>query len=259
LPLPRLTAVEFATAFETGTTKPCVFQCEDSEGNFAGEYVTKLRATVRSNEIGLQYEVLAWALAGFLGIPRLNAALIEVDDQLADSVDDKVVRERISKSIGLNFGTEFVPGFSQWVAGCTIPPPLFTTAVGIVAFDALIENADRRRQKSNLLYKGDEVLVLDHELAFSFVLTIGLDLAKWDLKRLSFLDNHPFRAGLKGTALDLTGFQAKLAMLDDSVIAAICADIPPEFGAVDAKIPAHLTAFRNNASVVMDIIKGICK
>lgn len=251
--------MEFETAFETGTTKPCVFQCEDADSKPAGEYVTKLRSTVRSNEIGLQYEFIAWHLAEYFEVPHLTAALVEIDQELADSIQDKVINERVKKSVGLNFGTKFVPGFNTWVAGDTIPPSLQKTAFEIVAFDAVIENPDRRIDKSNLLFKGEELLVLDHELAFAFVLTIGLDLKKWDQKRLEFLRNHPLHAGLKSRTPDLADFEIKLKKLNNKTIQGICDAVPAAFGTINEKIPAHLNAARENATEVMDVIREIFK
>lgn len=257
--LPKLDAVEFRKVLGTGTTKPCVFQCEDSSGKPAGEYATKLRGGVRSNEIGLQYEFIAWHLAEYFNVPHLPAALITIEEELTSTIQDREVREHVKKSIGLNFGTEFRAGFNTWVADDTIPLSLQKTAAEIVAFDAVIENVDRKRDKPNLLFKGDELLVLDHELAFSFIQTVGLNLNNWNSKRLEFLSHHAFQRGLKGKALDLTDFVSTLRGLSNKMITGICDAVPPEFGAVSAKIPAHLKAIRENATTVMDIIREIFK
>jgi hypothetical protein len=174
--LPKLDAVEFRKVLGSGTTKPCVFQCEDSTGRPAGEYATKLRGNVRSKEIGLQYEFIAWQLADYFGIAAPPAALVTIEDALAEAIQDEEVHASVKGSIGLNFGTEFLVGFNTWVAGDSIPSSLLTTAAEIVAFDAVIENTDRRREKANLLFKGDALFVFDHELAFSFVQLIGFDL-----------------------------------------------------------------------------------
>lgn len=257
--LPTLTAVEYEKELGTGATKPCVFQCEDYKNKAAGEYVVKLRGMVRSNEIGLQYELLAWYLAEHLGIPHPAAALITIDPEVAATIERGDVRENVQKSVGLNFGTRYEAGFSSWVAGARVPASLEHTAAEIVAFDALIENPDRRVDKPNFLHKGDDVLVLDHELAFSFVMAIGVDLTEWNARRLNFLQNHVFYPGLKGKTLDLKSFTSRLQSLDDKMIEKICGSVPPAFGVVNGKIPAHLRAARDRAPAVMDVIQEIFK
>ncbi len=42
-------------------------------------------------------------------------------------------------------------------------------AAHIFAFDALIQNPDRRYSNQNLLTRGNNIFVYDHELAFSFL------------------------------------------------------------------------------------------
>lgn len=118
--LSKLVAVQFEKELKTGTTKPCVFQCEDSNGKPSGEYVTKLRAGVRGNEIGLQCEFIAWQLAEYFGIPHLPAALISLDEQFADAIGnamfanvtvayDSRSAERVPvKIVGLNGSTPHV-------------------------------------------------------------------------------------------------------------------------------------------------------
>lgn len=53
-----------------------------------------------------------------------------------------------------------------------IPDAMRQAAVTIFAFDALVQNPDRRFNNQNLLTRGDDIFVFDHEVAFSFLLDI---------------------------------------------------------------------------------------
>src|SRR6185437_5976243 len=74
-----------------------------------------------------------------------------------------------------------------------------STAMDVYAFDALIQNIDRRRQNPNLATQGDEIVLFDHECAFSFLLAIFPSPEPWDLSREAYLAEHVFRVPLQGS------------------------------------------------------------
>lgn len=120
--LEKLAATRFLMELGTGSTKPCVFSCVSLDGEIAGEHVVKFRSTVRGGGNGLCFEFLAAQLAALLGIPMPKPALVELDRDLLESTEETAVRERIGRSLGLNFGTEYkTPGYSTWLTGDTIP------------------------------------------------------------------------------------------------------------------------------------------
>jgi len=99
-----------------------------------------------------------------------------------------------------------------------------------MAFDALIDNSDRRRDKPNLLWKGDEIFVLDHELCFTFVRLIGDRYLPFDYHSLAFLTAHPLYAGLLGRFTDLSRFTGELESIDEDTLESFFAAAPAEFG-----------------------------
>ena len=131
------------------------------------------------------------------------------------------------ESIGFNFGSRFLVGHTTLPVNQNLPPAARQAATNIVAFDALLENVDRRRDNPNLLVRGDSVHAFDHELAFGFI----YDFARrpW-LERFSFLANHALYPTLRGRDLDLSGFLGALTSVTDFDLDAICASIPREFG-----------------------------
>jgi hypothetical protein len=254
-----LAAQAFVGEFGSGSTKPCVFLCDTLAGATAGEYVVKFRSTVRGGENGLCFEFLAAQLAAIFDIKSPKPALIQFDAQLAESINDSAVRERVHRSLGLNFGTEYkTPGYTTWPKGDPIPPPLRQLAAEIVAFDVLIDNPDRRALNPNILYKNDEIMVIDHETAFAFTRLVGQSSGAGSVDRIEFIYEHPFYAGLRGTALELDRFASRVSRLTDQEIAAILASVPVGFGTnYVAHIGAHLTAARDRIGSMLDAIRRI--
>jgi hypothetical protein len=178
----------------------------------------------------LCFECFAVLLARFLNVPTPEAAIVTIDANLAElvSAHNPAVGARMRASIGFNFGSRYLTGHATLPAGQSLPPATRPTATGIIAFDALIENVDRRRINPNLLVKGSSVRAFDHETAFAFV----YDFMKrsW-IDKLSFLKEHALYASLQGRDdLDLTDFLAALTSITDTDLDSICAAIPEDFG-----------------------------
>jgi hypothetical protein len=254
-----LVATTFLKEFDSGSTKPCVFSCEDLSGNPNGEYVAKFRATVRGGDNGLCFEFLASQIAALLDIPAPKPAVIQFDKELADSIEDLAVKDRVERSLGLNFGTQYkTPGYTTWPKGDPVPPPLRQLAAEIVAFDVLIDNADRGAQKPNILYRNDEVFVIDHETAFAFTRLMGLPPDEWTTERIKFIYDHPFYPALRGQALELDRFAANAERLTAEEIAAISAAVPAGFGKDHLeKIATHLASARSQLNKMLEAIRRI--
>jgi hypothetical protein len=122
-------------------------------------------------------------------------------------------------------------------------------AADVFEFDALIQNPDRTYNNPNLLTSGDTIMVLDHDLAFSFIRDILPSPAPWALDRQGYLANHVFYRQLKSKAIDLSAFIARLIELSGGALDAIFADVPPEWNNEDAqKIRQHIDAVRDHAT-----------
>jgi hypothetical protein len=106
------------------------------------------------------------------------------------------------------------PGIDAWLA------------VDNFAFDALLQNPDRRHDHPNLLTSGDARMVLDHQAAFSFVRDILPIPAPWTLDRQEFLADHVFYRQLESKLIDLTRFVAKLREVSNAILDQAFADVP---------------------------------
>jgi len=97
----------------------------------------------------------------------------------------------VRRSVGLNFGTKKLPpGLNTWPKDRGIPVLVRALAAEIFAFDIIVQNPDRRRDNPNIQWKGGELYIYDHDLAFSFVVpTIGWR-PPWTGEGLDFLQEH---------------------------------------------------------------------
>ena len=259
MPWERLQAVTFQLELSTGATRPCVFTCEDHTGQTSGDFVVKLRSEVRGKETGLLFEFLAAQLALRLGIPTPQPVLIELGDALADGLTDPVIADRVRASKGLNFGTKFLaPGYVTWRVNDAIPVALRQVATEILAFDAVIDNADRRRAKPNLLWKDDELYIFDHELAFAFTRVLGAVPLPFTEESLRFLRDHPLYHGLRKQTVDLRRFTGELESLQDDELDDLLRGVPPEFGTLYLeRIQQWLVSARDRAQSLAVAIGSI--
>ncbi len=106
--------------------------------------------------------------------------------------------ELIRQSIGWNVGTVHLgDAWKPWnkgIAPRSIPAETLETAY---AFDAMVENPDREVDNPNLLWRGDELAVLDFDKAFSFLRMGESESRPWRgaLLRLN-LERHCLHAHL---------------------------------------------------------------
>ena len=240
----------------SGKTSPALCGCEDQSGVMVGEYVVKLRGAI--GESGLLNELFAARLAGHFGLASPEPAFIAIGGVLADLIANAQPSHaaRIGSSVGLNFGTKALSGFSTWPVDKSVPEAMWQAAVNIFAFDALVQNPDRRYSNPNLFSKGDNVVIFDHEMAFSFVLALRPSATPWRLGDQQYLADHVFYRKLKSKPIDLTGFTASLRGLSELFLAGIAADVPAEWNNENVfKIEGHLLAVSEHAAEFADEVR----
>jgi hypothetical protein len=233
----------------SGRTVPVLMGCEDMEGRPAGEWVVKLRGGMETGLTGLACEIVASLLAGALGLSRPEPAVVELSQELADLMCDVAPfhAKRVGSSVGLNFGTRHLIDASNWPVGKQVPEPMFRSAAKVFAFDALSENDDRRHDNTNLLVRGDEIFVFDHELAFSFLYSVGGRGQPWMVANRQSMVRHVFYFDLKRKEIDLEDFMMRLAGLGEAEMSRIVHAVPEEWrGEHLSKISAHIQAVREH-------------
>ena len=260
-PVQHLSATAYLRKIDSGRTNPAIFFCEDESGNSAGEYVVKFRAGTEAGNTGLCSELVASLLADELGLARPAPAIVDIDPRIGDllSAKDANVAAIIRKSGGLNFGSKvLVGGYDTWPINKSIPASLIQIAAEIYAFDALIQNPDRKTNNPNLLWKEEEIYIIDHELAFSFLFQIGAAAEPWELAGQAgeFLAGHVFSRDLKGRAFDLNRFKRALDQLTDSTLDSVIDQVPIEWknGSL-SRIRNHIMMVRDRSEKFIEQVK----
>jgi hypothetical protein len=130
---------------------------------------------------------------------------------------------------GLNFGSKLLTDVSIWPVGKSIPDGMLPAAAHILAFDCLISNDDRRRDNPNVLVRGDDLFVIDHEACFSFLYLVAGGNRPWEVRHLNALRNHVFFYQLRRQQIDLGFFTARLAALGDPGLERIIREVPTQW------------------------------
>jgi hypothetical protein len=241
----RITAVQFHRFMSSGRTSPVLCGCEDDLGNRVDDYVVKLRGGLDRGEAGLVCELVASRLASHFGVAVPEPALVLIDADFAELVAaaEPQGANLLRNSIGLNFGSRQLSDMTGWPVDKWIPEAMWQAAVNIFAFDALIQNPDRRFSNQNLFARGSDIFIYDHELAFSFLEAILPSGTPWRLEGQPYLAEHVFYRQLKKKPIDLDGFTLALGALPGAALDAILAEVPSEWNNESlSKIKRHLRA-----------------
>jgi len=261
----RVRAASVLKVLSFGRTKPCLIVGTDEEGNDV-EVVVKWRAGMELKATGLVCELMAALLADDLDLHVPKPFLVEVEEGFLAAITTREVSEVpdfARNSVGLNFGSRWLsPGFHTWPSGKHVPLLLRPDAADIFGFDVLIQNPDRRQDNPNLLTNGEQIYVLDHELAFPFLAgAIGWQ-PPWTGQSTGFLRNHVFFNQLSGGAHDWERLRGALAGLTDARLQEYISAVPNEWRSDNRaaeRIVEYLQQARQNRDALFRVISEILK
>lgn len=240
--LPEVTAIRFEKVMGSGRTQPCLMVCEDGSGEEV-ELVVKMRGHPQIAPGGLMAEATSSLFALDLDLLVPPPYRVRIDRAFADTVPDAALREVIVRSAGLNFGSaKWKPGYTIWPRDMRPSRDMRQTAMEVFAFDGLIQNPDRRAVNPNCVYLGDDLLLYDHESAFTHFLTI-LPRPPWELGGVDFLKDHIFWQALRGEALELDRLRGALEAIDADRITGYLQAVPDEWNGqtiTGERIQSHL-------------------
>lgn len=256
-----LKATAFLNAFKTGRTCPYLMLCADANGN-QSEIVVKLFTGKESSRTGLVCELMTALFARDLDLPVPEPFLVEIDSGFHAGVADQEHAKRFREGVGVNFGIKFLgPGYMTWPQERSIPGSLLQDAAEIFAFDLIVQNPDRRKDKPNLLRKSDELAIFDHEMAFSFLYALVRDEYPWDGKGMGFAKDHIFHLELKGADFSWDRIQGALESIDDHRLGMYVAAIPDDWrqDRKDApeQIQGYLVKARDNSKKLFEKIREV--
>lgn len=121
------------------------------------------------------------------------------------------------------------------------------TALGIFVFDAIIQNDDRRAGNANCLILGENLRIIDHELAFAHRLMIGWR-PPWQLgglQRFMTPGAHIFRDKLRQEVLSFDQIRAAWAALSDRRIEGYALTLPSEWAEAQADVADAISLIKN--------------
>lgn len=243
----RVSATEFMRPMINGKTGPALINCQRANGEDV-EVVTKCSAGCEQKETSLAAEVIGACLAADLGLPVLEPFLVELDPEFIASVPNTTHRDRMTASNFVAFGSKHVTGqYSAWTSGNLISEAMVPSAAAVFAFDGIIQNPDRRDENPNCLVRGDDIRIIDHELAFTHGVILGWK-APWNvggLQSLAIPGLHIFRSGLKGKQIDYSPIRAAWGGLSDAQISAYGNAVPAEWAGATKSVASALQLIKD--------------
>lgn len=186
--LSQINANRFDGRVGSGKTWPCLLSCSAPDGDEV-EVVAKFSAGCERGVGGLVAEAIVAMLAADLDLPVPEPFLVDFDDGFVELIGliDRPLADRAAASSPIAFGSKKLPaGFALVLPDKSIPIDLRAQACEIFAFDALIQNPDRRPDNPNCLIDGRSFAIFDHELAFMTSQIIGWE-PPWTVGSLEHL------------------------------------------------------------------------
>jgi hypothetical protein len=216
--LRTVTATRYAAPLREGGSLPGLVEADDD-----GMYVVKFRAAGQGLK-ALVAEVLVGRLATAAGLPVPEIVLVQIPAELGRAEPDPEINELVTRSAGLNFGMDFLPGALDFVPSHPGDAD-GRLASEIVWFDALTTNVDRTPRNPNLLVWHGQTWLIDHGAAV-YQHHGARDLVSRAREPFRQIADHV----LLPLADDLAGADARLAArLTPETIDAALAEIPDEW------------------------------
>jgi hypothetical protein len=168
----NLRCIEYRKRFEGNSyTKPLFVIAEDDDGN-KHPVVMKLRHPDAPSGRGhyegtsLACELICAMLARAMGLKVPEYAVVELRSDVERSISNDEIRALLRRNVGTNFGTIYRGGTTQWVPrALSSESPLMPALENVLVFDSTVINGDRKAEKSNLLWDGNDVFLIDHSVA----------------------------------------------------------------------------------------------
>lgn len=232
--LGHITAARFDRRMESGKSWPCLLACtrSDDDGQDV-EVVAKFSDACERKIGGLVVEAIAAMLAADLDLPVPEPLLVDFDSDFVDLIRSRnaTLGERVARSVPVTFGpSRLPPGSALLPPGKRIPQGLRAQAAEILAFDALIQNPDRRVENPNCLSDGRDLAIFDHELAFFTRGVIGWT-PPWQPGSLGAMiggaSEHAFFQELKGKPVDLSRLMGAWRSISDARLDEYRLALPP--------------------------------
>jgi hypothetical protein len=217
--LPVIQAFSPGKTFSSGTTEPLLIRGVCEQTSLKDDSVLKMMGASRMSIEASARELIGSWVALELGLNVPEPVVVNISPVFVDALRGSQQFGIASNSIGLNFGSRYMTGYQEPLQGQQFSEDLLAQLINVFAFDMLIGNIDRRIGKPNFLVNGNDIMVLDHELAFSFLKELPFLRSKtpWLIREADITwinDNYCFNL-LKGKSVDFLNFSEKLDVIDN--------------------------------------------
>lgn len=243
----RADAIRFDRVVNVGRTRPLRVTVEHGAEEI--EVYLKCSARPALGVEGLANEIIAALLAGDLGLPINEPFLVDMSPEWIQTVPDQETRLMLEQSSSVAFGSRAAgTQWAPWSSANTLDVTQVDLALKILAFDAFVANDDRRITNPNLLVRGSDIRVIDHELAFRVATKLFPPPEPWrvgNLNRLMGEDGHVFAHQLRQKpGLDTLPIREAWLGISDEKIAEYDAEIPIEWAEAGEPCEKALTLVR---------------
>lgn len=193
-----LQLIGFIEPARRGITMPLVVHARTEAGQRETVYL-KTQAGYGDRPQAAGIELFTTLIARRLGLMAPEPVLVEVPEGAERMVHDAPKHGvLVAKSVGLNFATVALgndwKGWLPELSTRSFPSEMVEL---VLAFDGLVQHTDREADNPNLMWKGHELAVLDHEKVFGY-----LNLAKGEARPWrSFFQTKPFTRHVLASAV----------------------------------------------------------
>lgn len=216
--LPLVEPLRKNKRFSSGANTPLLITGVEKDTGKKDDYVVKLIKAGRMYGAASMRELLAAFLAMEMGIPVTEPVIVNVSTEFVKLLSNDEDYAVAQQSIGYNYGSKYIDKYWTLAAHQPIPKALIPYALDVFAFDLFIQNSDRNNHKPNMITNGKEIVILDHEIAFGFVLDIPSVQNKtpWVLQERDkqWAVKHCLYNSLKGEIFDHGRLKNRLLGLD---------------------------------------------
>jgi hypothetical protein len=257
--IPIIEALTPHRFFESGANKPLLITGVDSDGK-KGDYVVKFKGAGRMSNEACMRELLASFIASQMGIRIVSPVIVNISKHFIDLLIGNEAWEYANKSLDFNYGSDYLEKYMTMLPTQDLNNNQLRYAQTIFAFDLIIQNPDRTNEKPNMITDGTEIVIYDHELAFSFVMDIFPNLKPWEIRQsdLGWINRHCLLPKIKGKEFDFPGFSERFDNLDKDFWD-IARNLIPEEWYSDQfqRIKQHFSAICNNKDAFILELKKV--
>jgi hypothetical protein len=216
--LPEIYALRFNENFSQSANKPVLLSGIDKHSQEKGDFVVKFKNTGRMSTDASMRELLAGFIAMQMGIPVVEPVIIEITPAFVNLLIGNEAWVAPDKSLGHNYGSIYIREHTTLLLNKGLNNRQLPLAQDIFAFDMFIQNPDRTNNKPNLLTEGNDMIILDHEIAFGFIFASFITANIWAMKDndKAWIRDHCLFPHIKGKEFNFEGFSAKLGNLTET-------------------------------------------